>query len=461
MTVDIQESAVGHRSDRRPAPRSLEAEVAVLGAMMLEENAIAKAIESGMREDDFYSPTHRALFRAMVELYEQRQAVDPITLKEELRRTDRLEGIGGESYLADVIAAVPTTANIEYHARIVLENSVRRRLIAAGTQIVLDAYEKPLQADLLLDHAERRIFELADRRLRTGFLHIGRLLHQTIELVDNLSKNPDRVTGVPSGLIDLDHLTTGFQLSDLVIVAGRPRMGKTSLALTIAQNASIRHDVPVAIFSLEMSKEQLVQRFISSEAGVDAQKMRTGHLARDEWQRIIRAADRLQNAKIYLDDTPALSILEMRAKARRLKSEIDIGLVIVDYLQLMELGAGVSRADNRQQEISTISRSLKALAKELNVPVVALSQLSRAPEQRIDHRPNLADLRESGAIEQDGDLVLFLYRDEIYHPDNEKVQGLADVIIAKHRNGPGGTVTVRFNKEFTRFTNYSERREVA
>lgn len=459
MTVEAYSPPLAGRAHERAVPRSTDAEIAVLGAMLLDESAVSRAIEAGLREEDFYSIAHRAIFRAALSLYEQRQVIDPLTLKEQLRKTGSLENVGGETYLADVISSVPTTANVEYHARIVLEHALRRRLINVGTQIVSDAYDKPAEADVLVDEAERRIFELADRRLRVGFVHIGRLLHGTIELIDNLSKNPDRVTGVASGLVDLDYLTAGFQLSDLIIVAGRPRMGKTSLALTIAQNASIRHDIPVAIFSLEMSKEQLIQRFLASEAAVDAQKMRTGHLAKDEWQRIIRAADRLQNAKIYLDDTPALSILELRAKARRLKSEVDIGLVVLDYLQLMEVGPGISRTDNRQQEIATISRSLKALAKELNVPVIALSQLSRAPEQRTDHRPNLADLRESGAIEQDADLVIFLYREEVYRPEAENVQGLAEVIVAKHRNGPSGSVTVSFRKEFTRFDNFSPRRE--
>lgn len=459
MTVHSSLPAAPELRYGRTPPQAPEAEIAVLGAMMLDPAAVGRALEYNLREEDFYAPANRAVFRAILRLYDRRQAVDPVTLKEELRRTGDLERVGGDDYLSEVIASVPTTANVEYHARIVLDNATKRRLIAVGTQIVTEAYDRPEEADTLLDQAEKRIFEIAERRLREGFVPINQLLLRTIELVESLSQNPDRVTGVPSDFADLDHLTAGFQLADLIIVAGRPSMGKTAFSLGVAQNASIRHDVPVAIFSLEMSKDQLVQRILCSEARVDAQKMRTGHLSREEWQRIIRAADRLQNAKIYLDDTPALSVLEMRAKARRLKSEIDLGLILVDYLQLMEVGAGPSRTENRQQEISTISRSLKGLAKELNVPVIALSQLSRAPEQRSDHRPNLADLRESGALEQDADLVLFIYREEVYNPNLEKGQGLAEIIVGKHRNGPIGSVTLRFAKEFTRFDNYTPRSE--
>ncbi|MFN2431800.1 MAG: replicative DNA helicase, partial [Gemmatimonadota bacterium] len=378
----------------RRLPQSVEAEVAVLGAMLLDPAAIGRAVEANLREDDFVPVAHRVIFRAVLRLYDRRQAVDPVTLKEELRRSGDLERAGGDPYLGEVIASVPTIANVEHHARIVLDNSTKRKLINVGTQIVADAYERPEDADVLLDQSEKRIFEIAERRLREGFVPINRLLHRTIELVESLSQNPDRVTGVPSGFKDLDNLTAGFQLSDLIIVAGRPGTGKTAFSLNVAQNASIRKDIPVAVFSLEMSKDQLVQRILSSEAGVDAQKMRTGHPSREEWQRIVRACDRLMNAKIYIDDTPGLTILEMRAKARRLKSEIDLGLVVVDYLQLMEVGTGPMRAENRQQEISIISRSIKGLAKELNIPVIALSQLSRAPEQRADHRPTLSDLRE-------------------------------------------------------------------
>jgi replicative DNA helicase len=883
----------------RSVPQSSEAEAAVLGAMLLDTSAIGRAVETGLREEDFYQEPHRAIFRSVLRLYDKRQVVDPVTLREDLRLHGDLAHAGGEEYLAEVVSAVPTTANVDYHARIVLDNSTKRKLISVGTRIVADTFERPEDADTLLDQAEKRIFEIADRRLREGFVPINQLLLRTIELAESLSQNPDRVTGVPSGFLDLDHLTAGFQLSDLIIVAGRPSMGKcvahdaevvlqdgslatiedicrrraatlltlrsdwklrptearafvddglkpvfrvttrlgrsvettithpyltiggwkplshlrvgdrvavprrmpvfgnapmrecevkllgyligdggltrsspkftnsnprvldeysdavrefgdvlahlearpaptvrvaadpaqrsaarlelarclraripgrsaarvaravgvssgsisawsarpatfeqlcttlgvpverlalrglsvlgkstrnplaawledlglmgegardkhvpepvfripraqlavflnrffatdgwisvlpsgqpqlgyatvserlarqvqhlllrfgvvaslrkrlvkdretcreawqiditdhgsirtfvdeigifgkeeavervrealrtralsrtrlgrfaealasaelrqlsdsdvywdeivaiepgglkqvydltipqthnfvandvcvhnTALALNIAQNASIRQDIPVAVFSLEMSKDQLVQRVLCSEARIDAQKMRTGHLSREEWQRIVRAADRLQSAKIYLDDTPGLSILEMRAKARRLKSEVDLGLIVIDYLQLMEVGTGPAKPENRQQEISVISRSVKGLAKELNVPVIALSQLSRAPEQRTDHRPNLSDLRESGALEQDADVVLFIYRDEVYNPNTEKGQGVAEIIIGKHRNGPTGAVTLRFAKESTRFDNYTPRAE--
>ena len=440
---------------RRP-PHSAEAELAVLSAMVLDPTAIARVVGAHLAEDDFHLPAHRPIFRAIVSLFERRQAVDPLTLREELRRTNTLAAAGGDAYLGEVVAAVPTSANVEHHARIVLDYSLKRRLIAVGTRIEADAFERPEEADVLLDESEKRIFEIAERRLREGFVHIHRLLHRTIELIESLGQNPSHVTGVPSGFTDLDKMTAGFQLADLVIVAGRPSSGKTSLCLGIAQNASVRHDVPVAIFSLEMSKDQLVQRMLSSEARIDAQKMRIGALSPKEWQAIVRACDKLQNAKIYIDDTPALSILEMRAKARRLKSEIDLGLIVVDYLQLMEVGGSPGRIENRQQEISVISRSLKGLAKELNVPVVALSQLSRAPEQRTDHRPTLSDLRESGSLEQDSDLVLLLYRDEMYNTRSEDA-GLAEVIVGKHRNGPTGMVKLSFAREFTRFDNHTPR----
>ncbi|MBA2565732.1 MAG: replicative DNA helicase [Gemmatimonadetes bacterium] len=442
----------------RQAPHSADAEISVLGAMLLDAAAIGRALELSLRSEDFYSHANRTLFASIVRLYEKAQVVDPVTIKEDLRRNGELDRIGGELYLTDVLSSVPTIANVHYHAQIVLDHSIRRRLIAVGTEVVADAYEKPDDADTLLDKAERSIFAIADRRLKAGFRHIGSFLHRTVELIEALQKNPDQVTGVPSGFDDLDRLTGGFQLSDLVIVAARPAVGKTSFALNVAQHASIKRDIPVAIFSLEMSTEQLVQRVICSEARIDARKMRIGRIGVAEWPRIVRACDRLQNAKIYIDDTPALSILEMRAKSRRLKSEIDLGLIVVDYLQLMEVGAGYSRADNRQQEITVISRSLKALAKELNTPVVALSQLSRAVEQRTG-KPRLSDLRESGSIEQDADVVIFLYQEESDAPDSDKSKGLVEVMVAKHRNGPVGSVKLRFAKEFTRFENYSERTE--
>ncbi|HEY7461055.1 MAG TPA: replicative DNA helicase [Gemmatimonadota bacterium] len=377
----------------RVVPQSAEAEAAVLGAMLLDAAAIGRALETGLREEDFYHDHHRTLFRSVLRLYDARQAVDPVTLRDDLRRHAELDRAGGEEYLAELVSAVPTTANVEYHARIVLEYAIKRRLIAVGTEIVGDVYERADEPDSLLDRAEKRIFEIAERRLRPGFVHIKPLLHQTVELLDRISQNPDEVTGVPSGFRDLDRLTAGFQLSDLIIVAGRPGSGKTSLALNVAMHASLEHPFPVAVFSLEMSRDQLVQRMLCSEARVDSKKLRFEWKRPERFKYIIDVVNRLYNAKLYIDDTPSISVLEMRAKARRLKSEVDLGLIVVDYLQLMEVGPGFRRAENRQQEITVISRALKALAKELNVPVLALSQLSRAAEQHPGP-PRLSDLRE-------------------------------------------------------------------
>ena len=448
----------------RPAPQSAEAEAAVLGAMLLDTSAIGRAIETGLRDEDFYHDHHRVIFQAVLRLYDARQAVDPLTLSEELRRHGDLERAGGDEYLAEVVSAVPTTANVEYHARIVLEHAIKRRLIAVGSEIVADAFERPEESDSLLDRAEKRIFEIAERRLRPGFIHIRPLLHQTIDLLDSLSQHPDDVTGVPSGFRDLDHRTAGFQLSDLIIVAGRPGTGKTSFALNVVLHASLERQIPVAVFSLEMSRDQLAQRMLCSEAKIDSKRLRIEWKNQERSKFIVRVCDRLANAKVYIDDTPAMSVLEMRAKARRLKSEVDLGLIVVDYLQLMEVGTGYRRPENRQQEITVISRALKALAKELNVPVMALSQLSRAAEQH-GGPPRLSDLRESGSIEQDSDLVLFLYQD----PEGGKSDkgGFAspleqttlqmDLIIAKHRNGPTGQVRLVFNRQYTRFESFSGR----
>ncbi len=392
MNVSTAPSILDSRQGR-PAPQSVEAEAAVLGAMLLDASAIGRAVETGLRDEDFYHDHHRAIFQAILRLYDARQAVDPLTLSEELRRHGDLERAGGDEYLAEVVSAVPTTANVEYHARIVLEHSIKRRLIAVGSEIVADAFERPEESDSLLDRAEKRIFEIAERRLRPGFIHIKPLLHQTVELLDRISQNPEDVTGVPSGFRDLDRMTSGFQLSDLIIVAGRPGTGKTSFALNVALHASLERPVPVALFSLEMSRDQLVQRMLCSEARVDSKKLRFEWKKQDRFKYIIDVVNRLYGAKLYIDDTPGMSVLEMRAKARRLKSEVDLGLVVVDYLQLMEVGPGFKRPENRQQEITLISRSLKALAKELNVPVMALSQLSRAAEQHAGP-PRLSDLRE-------------------------------------------------------------------
>jgi len=392
----------------------------------------------------------------MVRLYSRGEVIDVVTLSDELKSAGELEGAGGMAYLAQLVDAVPTSANIEYHCRILRDKSVLRQLIESATDIVREAYDAPAgEVDDTLDRAEQKIFQIAQSTQRQGFVWIKEILWPTFERIEELQSSPGSVTGVASGFPDLDNLTAGFQKGDLIIVAGRPSMGKTSLAMNFAQHAAIEKEVPVAVFSLEMSKESIVQRLLCSEGRVDAGRLRRGRLQDDEYARLATAAGHLNTAPIWIDDTPAITALELRAKARRLASEVDLGLIIVDYLQLM---SGPSNADNRQQEISAISRAIKAVAKELNVPVVALSQLSRAPEQRTDKRPVLADLRESGAIEQDADLVLFVYREEVYRrPEDlvddtgESIEGKTDLIIGKQRNGPTGTVRLYFHKNYTLF----------
>ena len=414
----------------RQIPWSEEAEISVLSAMLIDGDAVARAIEM-VGDGSFYREANRRIFRAMVRLYSRGEVIDVVTLSDELKSAGELEGAGGMSYLARLVDAVPTAANIEFHCRILRDKSVLRQLI------------------------EQKIFQIAQSTQRQGFVWIKEILWPTFERIEELQSSPGSVTGVASGFPDLDNLTAGFQKGDLVIVAGRPSMGKTALAMNFAQHAAIEKEVPVAVFSLEMSKESLVQRLLCSEGRVDAGRLRRGRLQDDEYARLATAAGHLNTAPIWIDDTPAITVLELRAKARRLASEVDLGLIIVDYLQLM---SGPSNADNRQQEISAISRSIKAVAKELNVPVVALSQLSRAPEQRTDRRPVLADLRESGAIEQDADVVLFVYREEVYRrPEDlvddsgESIEGKTDLIIGKQRNGPTGTVRLYFHKNYTLF----------
>lgn len=434
-------------ADRIP-PHSDEAEISVLGGMMLEEIAADRAMEL-LTEDDFYHPAHRMIFSAISALRDQGHAPDVLSVREELRRHERLEEIGGHEYLVRIVDIVPTAANLQYHARIVLDAAVKRRLISTGTEIVGEAYRTAEEADQLLNRAEEKIFRISERRFKKSFVPINQLLQGAVLQLESLADRGEAITGAPSGFTDLDEMTAGFQLADLIIIAARPAVGKTSMALSFAANAAIRYELPVAFFSLEMSTEQLVQRLISMEAMVSLKTLRTGRASGEEWKRVADACDRLRRAAIYVDDTGLLSPLEMRAKARRLKQQRDIGLVVVDYLQLME---GGSRAENRQQEISEISRSLKALAKELNVPVMALSQLSRAPEQRSDQRPKLSDLRESGAIEQDADLVLFLYRDPAKTSgDGPTTSIVTEIIIGKNRNGPTGSVELVFQADFMRF----------
>lgn len=433
---------------QRVPPQNIEAEQSVLGSMLLEKEAILSASEI-LKGEDFYKESHKKIFEVIMDLYDKNEPVDLITVSEELRKRNALEEIGGITYITALANSVPTAANVAYHAKIVKDKSIMRKLIHVSTKLVSMGYEEGRDVEEVLDEAERMIFEIAQRRSMEGFASIRDVVIETFDMIEQLYKNKGRMTGVPTGFLDLDEMTSGFQPSDLIIIAARPSMGKTSFALNIAQYAAIREKVPVAIFSLEMSKEQLVQRMLCAEAHIDSHKLRTGNLDEDDWPKLARAMGPLSEAPIFIDDTPGINIMEMRAKARRLKAEKGLGLILIDYLQLMQ---GRGNSENRQQEISEISRSLKALARELRVPVVALSQLSRAPEMRQDHRPILSDLRESGSQEQDSDLVAFLYRDEYYHPDTDK-KNIAEVIIAKQRNGPTGVIELVWLDKYTKFAN--------
>jgi len=426
--------------------------------MLLDQDAALKAAEL-LDDTMFYREGHRLLFRAMTALSERGDVIDPVTLREELLKRGDLERAGGMEYVGGLIDVVPTAANIDYHARIVKDRAVLRRLIEAATAIIQDAYEGRSTPAELLDNAEHRVFQVAQLKRTEEFTRLKELIWPTMERIEQLQAGHGAVTGVPTGFVDLDRLTAGFQKSDLVIVAARPSMGKTAFILNVVQHAAIEHTLGVAIFSLEMSKDALVQRLLCSEGLVDAQRLRRGQLRDDDYPKLARAAGLLGTAPIWIDDSAMLTPLAMRSKARRLKAEHDIGMVVVDYLQLMQ---GPTEAESRQQEISYISRSLKALAKELGLPVVALSQLSRAPDQRTgDHRPQLSDLRESGAIEQDADVVCFIYRPEMYYgpvdKDGNSIEGIAELIVSKQRNGPTGLVPLYFKKEYTRFDNRSLR----
>ena len=445
-------------SERRP-PWSEDAEQAVLSAMLMDADAVMRAVEI-VDDSMFYAERHRKIFRAMVSITERGSVVDPLTLSEELSRKGELDTAGGKDYVGFLVDAVPTAANVEYHARIVREKSLLRRLIEVSTEIVGEAFSGATTANELLDIAEARIFQVAQQRSQEGFSRIKELLWPTMERIEAIHAGGQAVTGIASGFNDLDDLTSGFQPSDLIIVAARPSMGKTAFTLNIAQHAAIETERKVAFFSLEMSKESLVQRMLTSEARIDAQKLRKGMLRDDDFPRLARAAGILTHAPIWIDDTAGITLLEMRSKARRLKAEQGLDLIIVDYLQLMQ---GPANSESRQQEVSQISRGLKALAKELTVPVIALSQLSRAPEQRAgdSKRPQLSDLRESGAIEQDADLIMFIYRPEVYEgptdKDGNSLEGRAEIIIGKQRNGPIGFVNLFFHKNYTRFENFSQR----
>ena len=441
-------------SEGRVPPQAVDIEMAVLGAMLLDKEAISKTLEI-LDDTAFYKPAHQNIFKAMVGLFEKNEAVDSITMVEELRRRGQLDGVGGPVYITELTMRVSSAANVEYHAKIVLEKALLRSLIVASSEVTSRAFNETEDALDLLDDAEQKIFQISERRMKKSFLSMRDAVYNTMEMLESIHGKHSGVTGVPSGFSQLDNLTGGFQPSDLVIVAGRPSMGKTALVLSVARNSAIDHGIPVAFFSLEMSSQQLVLRLICAEARVDAHSVRTGRLPEDQWRQLSTRIGKLHAAKIFIDDTPALGILELRAKARRLKVEHNVGMVVVDYLQLMQ---GPKSAQSREQEISVISRSLKALAKELNIPVIALSQLNRAVEARTDKRPVLADLRESGAIEQDADVVLFVHRPEMYGikvEGDKSVENVADIIIGKQRNGPTGDIQLSFIKQYARFENLS------
>jgi replicative DNA helicase len=437
--------------DRVP-PQSIEAEQSVLGAILLDNEAILKALEI-VSAEDFYREAHRKIFQAMVELFEKNEAIDLITVTELLRSKGQLDEVGGLSYLSSLVNTVPTSANVRYHAKIVREKALLRGLIRAATEIVRMVYEDSIAGDEMVDIAEKKIFALSDQRIKSSFISLKDVIKDSFEMIEHLYDRKETVTGLPSGFKDLDELTTGFQPGDLIIIGGRPSMGKTAFALNIAQYVGVERREPVAVFSLEMSRRQLAIRLLCAEAMVDSKKVQRGFIKKEDWHKLTSAAGRLAEAPIFIDDSTNISVLEMRAKARRLKAEHGLSLVIVDYLQLMK---GRGNFERREQEISEISRSLKALAKELDVPVIALSQLNRAVEQRHDKIPTLADLRESGAIEQDADVILFLYRDEVYNKNKPDNKGKALVRIAKQRNGPTGDVHLTFLSYCTRFVDFTD-----
>ncbi|NQT28135.1 MAG: replicative DNA helicase [Candidatus Omnitrophica bacterium] len=449
MSVD---SPIKHL-DKIP-PQNIEAEMAILGAMLIDEKVVAEILEF-VHERSFYKSEHQIIFKTIVALFDARKKVDILTVSEALSKKQVLERTGGSVYLTTLSDFVPTSANASHYARIVKEKEILRSLISSANEIATSVYKEQEEVSIILDKAEKLIFEISDRRVEGSYVHIKDIIKDGIELIESLYHKKSRVTGIPTGFKDFDLKTAGLQKGDLIIAAGRPSMGKSAFVTSIAGYVAVEEKIPVAIFSLEMSKEQLMQRFLCAQAKVEINRVRTGFLAPSEWPILTNAAGKLSEAPIYIDDTPALNIFEIRSKARRLKAHHDIKLVLIDYLQLVR---GMRRGDNRQQEISDISQSLKALAKELNIPVIAVSQLSRAVELREGHRPKLSDLRESGAIEQDSDVVVLLFREEYYKPTDEN-QGIADVIIAKQRNGPVGTIKLTFLKEYTKFTDIAREKE--
>ncbi len=445
--------AISEITGVRVPPQNLEAEQSVLGSILLDNAALNRSLEI-VSEEDFYRTAHQMVYRSMVALSERNEPVDQITLTDYLRGTGELEQVGGASFIAELVQMVPSAANIRYHCQIVRDKSLLRGLVRTATDVVMKGYEGTTNTDELLEFAEREIFRLAQGHLGGTFVPVSSIIQDSVEIVDRLYSRQEKITGVPTGFTDLDNLLAGLQPSDLIIVAGRPSMGKTSLALGMAERAALTGNAVVGIFSLEMSRAQLVLRMLSSQAHLDSHAVRTGQLKGPDWVALTEAAGKLEQAKIFIDDSGNLSVQQMRGKARRLKSEHGLDLLIIDYLQLMD---GKSSSESRQQEISEISRALKSLAKELDIPVVALSQLSRAVENRTDKRPMLADLRESGAIEQDADVVMFIYRDEVYNPDSDD-KGIANILVRKHRNGPIGEVDLQFHDRYASFNNLDRTR---
>ncbi len=433
-------------ADRLP-PQNIEAEQSVLGSLLIDPDAIIK-VASYLRAEDFYREAHQIIYRAILNLHERRMAADFITVVDELERRDQIDLVGGPAYLTSLINMVPTSVHVEHYAHIIERTGTMRRLIDASGRIAALAYQGREEVDEVIDQAEQILFEVSQRRISRSLVPISEIIERYYDRVEFLVEHRDETLGVPTGFVDLDRLLGGLQPSDLIIIAARPAVGKTSLAISMAANAALKHNSIVALFTLEMAGEQVVQRLISSHTGIDSQRLRLGRIEDLEWEQFTRATGTLSEAAIFIDDTPSPSPMEVRTKARRLAAEYDLDLIIVDYLQLMQ--AGDRRTANRVEEISYISRSLKALARELKVPVVAVSQLSRAVEARENKRPLLSDLRESGAIEQDADVVMFIYREEMYDQDTDRL-GIADIIVAKHRNGPTDTISLRFDPSLTKF----------
>jgi replicative DNA helicase len=424
--------------------------------MLIDKDVVPVVMEI-LKPEDFYRPDHREIYNVIIELFDKAQPIDLITVSERLKLHGKLELVGGLEYLSNIATEVPTTANVKHYSKIVEEKALLRKLIKASSDIVDLGFNASEEVSYILDKAEQSVFDILQKRSSQGFVPIKDVLVDTFNKLEEMYNNKGNITGIPTGFTDLDFKTSGLHNSDLILVAARPAMGKTAFALNLAQNVAVNSHVPVAVFSLEMSKDQLVNRILCSEAMVDSSRMKTGKLEDNDWQKVAKALAPLSEAPIYIDDTPGVTITEIRAKCRRLKLEHNLGLVVIDYLQLMQ-GSGKKGGENRQQEISEISRSLKILAKEINVPVICLSQLSRAPETRTDHRPILSDLRESGAIEQDADIVMFLYRDDYYNPETEK-KNIAELIIAKHRNGSTGTVELVWLGQYTKFANLEKFRQ--